>query len=177
MHHQLHAKPCQFLAIEVCRDFIPPCPVRISPAQAAALGPAIPHGCGTLAANSIPGVEQGTCQTRRRAVSTALSGATCSSVKCVGRPSAWRTRRKWRFQLPFDAVRKIRSMLRNMTESGCRACSVAYGLPLLRQDAQIVAVLSSADRSIDRYCRFEPAGIGGHDLLHHGDETLLIGLA
>src|SRR5438445_2344541 len=32
---------CQFLATEVSRDFIPPCPVRISPAQAAALGPAI----------------------------------------------------------------------------------------------------------------------------------------
>jgi hypothetical protein len=31
--------------------------------------------------------------------------------------------------------------------------------------------------SIDRQCRFEPAGIGGHDLLHHGDEALLIGLA
>jgi len=28
------------LATEVSRDFIPPCPVRISPAQAAALGPA-----------------------------------------------------------------------------------------------------------------------------------------
>jgi len=32
---------CQFLATEVSRDFIPPCPVQISPAQAAALGPAI----------------------------------------------------------------------------------------------------------------------------------------
>jgi hypothetical protein len=31
--------------------------------------------------------------------------------------------------------------------------------------------------SIERQCRFEPAGIGGHDLLHHGDEALLIGLA
>src|ERR1700733_5277941 len=67
----------QFLATEVSRDFIPPCPVRISPAQAAALGPAIPGGCGTLAANSIPGVEQGTCQIGRRAASAALSGAAC----------------------------------------------------------------------------------------------------
>src|SRR6202047_331740 len=32
---------CQFLATEVSRDFIPPCPVQISPAQAAVLGPAI----------------------------------------------------------------------------------------------------------------------------------------
>ena len=29
------------LATEVSRDFIPPCPAQISPAQAAALGPAI----------------------------------------------------------------------------------------------------------------------------------------
>ena len=29
------------LATEVSRDFIPPCPARMSPAQAAALGPAI----------------------------------------------------------------------------------------------------------------------------------------
>jgi hypothetical protein len=30
-----------FLATEVSRDFVPPCPVRISPTQAEALGPAI----------------------------------------------------------------------------------------------------------------------------------------
>ena len=51
VHRQLHSrsqpwnwhrpKRCQFLATEVSRDFIPPCPVQISPAQAAALGPAI----------------------------------------------------------------------------------------------------------------------------------------
>ena len=72
---------------------------------------------------------------------------------------------------------KMRSMLRNMTQPGRRAWPDAYVLPLLRQHAQIVAVRSSSDRSIDRNCRFEPAGIGGHDLLHHGDEALLIGLA
>jgi hypothetical protein len=45
--------PMPFLATEVSRDFVPPCPVRISPAQAAALGPAIEDRCGTLAANSL----------------------------------------------------------------------------------------------------------------------------
>jgi hypothetical protein len=81
---------CQFLATEVSRDFIPPCPARISPAQAAALGPAIPGGCGTLAANSIPGVEQGTCQTGCRVVSAALSGMFAGqmrySAKCMAIP-------------------------------------------------------------------------------------------
>jgi hypothetical protein len=56
----------QFLATEVSRDFIPPCPVRISPAQAAALGPALEKNrYGTLAANSMLTAEQMTCQTDR----------------------------------------------------------------------------------------------------------------
>src|ERR1700722_11178830 len=51
------------LATEVSRDFFPPCPARISPAAAAALGPATLLGCGTLAANSMTPVKQTTCQT------------------------------------------------------------------------------------------------------------------
>src|SRR5258707_15304732 len=53
----------QFLATEVSRDFIPPCPMRISPAPVAALGPALGNRDGTLATNSILTVEQTACQT------------------------------------------------------------------------------------------------------------------
>jgi hypothetical protein len=56
---------CQFLATEVSRDFIPPCPAQISPAQVAALGPAISSRCGTLATNSMTNLEQRTCQITR----------------------------------------------------------------------------------------------------------------
>ena len=52
-----------FLATEVSRDFIPPCPERISPARVAALGPALGNRDGTLATNSILTVEQTACQT------------------------------------------------------------------------------------------------------------------
>ena len=55
---------CQFLATEVSRDFGPPCPARISPAQAAALGPATGRRRGTLATNSMVSTEQIMCQTR-----------------------------------------------------------------------------------------------------------------
>ena len=60
---------CQFLATEIARDFVPPCPARMSPARSAALGPATSNEAGTLAANSTHQRQQAPCQMADSALS------------------------------------------------------------------------------------------------------------
>jgi hypothetical protein len=150
---------CQFLATEVSRDFIPPCPAQISPAQVAALGPAISSRCGTLATNSMTNLEQRTCQITRHQQRRLMRipSATINRdrlAKCGRSASGLRGNHPHRF---IVTASKLRSMLRNTRAASPAPAPRCPKQLFLRQIAQNVSVDRPPGQRINRAASHSPA--------------------
>src|SRR6202012_3614047 len=126
---------------------------------------------GTLAPNSMPEMEQGTCQRRERGGALALACLQLTSFAPSASVSGWN-----RDPCITTGLARIRSVLRIYSAAAAMGRRKPAKRRLFRQTASIMVVaIPAVIPSIRNRRGVHLPRTRGDDFLHHRDETLLLG--